>query len=214
MFLSDSEIDKLFPPADYPDIKRKAHEDRAFIARFREKILVPLSTDFPELFGDNILIKGRPISSIDNYAWAFTMAKSRLWGPGTFSSLGDGNEPSAIPYLDDNEIHMLVPVGELMNFGPGGGCAECEGTYAVRGKSDPDEMHFVCTVKCPIKKGEEVHFWYNDDCKQGAHYRRRGWKRKYLTPPNLPYRPHTLQQILLTRTVSSPLGWMTAVLAK
>ena len=135
-----------------------------FISKFHEEILTPLSKDFPELFGNHIFVKGRPIASRDNYAWALTMVASRTWGPEMFTSLGDKD---VLHYMKDEEIHVLSPVAELMNFGSGGGCIECEGWYAERGLSDPETMSFVCKITCPIKKGEEAKYWYNDDCKQG-----------------------------------------------
>lgn len=163
VFLNSSTLSRLYPPSDFPNIEHQATSDNIFFTNFHNIILQPLAKSFPSTFSPTITVRGNPILSLQNYAWAYAMISSRVWGGDTFEST---SVRSVVPYLHDSHLHMMSPVAELMNFGSTGGCIDCEGVYDNPGEPDPKRMSFVCKAECEVKEGEEVLFWYNDDCRQ------------------------------------------------
>lgn len=168
IYMGDEKMDEVYPPIEYPKLKVETKEDRMWAWEFHDKVLLPLSEEHPEIFGKDIMHKGKPILSSDNYIWASNMIASRYWG----ANFGDYPSGDLAPGRRNDELYHLAPVAELMNFGRQGGCVKCEGEYqggwftGVGSTLPKEKMHFVCRAWCSIKKGEEILYWYNDDCKQ------------------------------------------------
>lgn len=64
-------------------------------------------------------------------------------------------EQHEIPQADVVHSHsFLVPVADLINFGP----------PCTRGAYNAESQAFEIIATCPFRKGQEVTYWYSDDC--------------------------------------------------
>jgi SET domain len=136
-----------------------------------------LKGDYPELFETETY-------SLENFLWAFAMVNSRHWHlpiPGSLpkkikeepenhaplQGIGDQLPPASLPTEewildrgDASDTHImeahsfLAPVADLLNFGP----------PCTRGSYNAKTQSFELVATCPFLKGQEVTYWYSDDC--------------------------------------------------
>lgn len=151
---------------------RGIHKDiqEAYVA-----VMVVLKREYPELFLADTY-------SLNNFLWAFAMVNSRHWHlpipdlhkkpqaePENLApqqGIGDHLPPASIPTdawmseqgdTDDapTEAHsFLAPVADLLNFGP----------PCTRGSYNAKTQTFELIATCSFLRGQEVTYWYTDDC--------------------------------------------------
>lgn len=152
-----------------------------------ETVMVPLQKEHPAIFGSDDY-------SLENFQWAFAMVNSRHWylpipdlaEKHTIAveetEYGGYNEqvlPASQPTeewvreqgeqeTDDvikqdirgtiarpRDSHsFMAPVADLLNFGP----------PCTRGSYNDEKKAFELIATCPFLAGQEVTFWYSDDC--------------------------------------------------
>ena len=171
VYMGDEKMDEWYPPAEFPMLKRKLKDDREWVWHFSDKVLLPLRKEHPEIFGQGVVHKGKLVLSFDNYMWAASMVESRRWG----SSFEDYPGGLIVRGRKNGQLSHIAPVADMMNKGIKGECLTCDATYNSIGRDRGQEGHltltndqvsFVCRTWSPIKKGEEILYFYNDDCKQ------------------------------------------------
>jgi hypothetical protein len=136
-----------------------------------------LKGDYPELFETETY-------SLENFLWAFAMVNSRHWhlpipdsppkmvreepeNHAPLQGIGDQLPPASLPTEewildrgDTSDINILqahsflAPVADLLNFGP----------PCTRGSYNAKTQSFELVATCPFFKGQEVTYWYSDDC--------------------------------------------------
>lgn len=156
-------------------------------------IAKPLIDEHPDLFGPSVTGNKKNKKSGDNewmfsyekFQWAFAMVNSRHWqlpiedleatnrhqptdeseaSPPASSpteSWVKQNRGEKVDYkvreLERQAISgdsFLAPVADLLNFGP----------PCTRGSYDKDSQNFEIIASCSFQKGQEVTFWYSDEC--------------------------------------------------
>lgn len=156
------------------------------------EVVEKLIEQHPGLFGKDVLSDsgGEWMFSYQKFQWAFAIINSRHWQlpieefesdftePVTnriSSSIDEVVLPASTPTENwvqehgeidnktiDRSLHLLpptshsflAPVADLMNFGP----------PCTRGRYNKESHTFDIIATCNFKKGEEVTFWYSDEC--------------------------------------------------
>ena len=73
------------------------------------------------------------------------------WVRGQTDTRDDADETMEVPTSSHS---FLAPVADLLNFGP----------PCTRGKFNMETQSFEVVATCPFKQGQEVTYWYSDEC--------------------------------------------------
>lgn len=161
-----------------PDgVRRHARGIRKDIQEAYDSVVPVLKREYPDLFETETY-------SLSNFMWAFALVNSRHWhlpipglrkaakglenrAPVSLDGVGDQLPPASLPTdewmakrgdvgnVPPVKAHsFLAPVADLLNFGP----------PCTRGSYNSKTQAFELVATCSFLKGQEVTYWYSDDC--------------------------------------------------
>jgi hypothetical protein len=159
-----------------------------------DTVVQVLIRDHPDLFGPPPAVTDKQwMFSFENFQWAFAMVNSRHWQlpiedltphtnkegtqqPPPLSSDEQASPPADMPtdaWLQERgradapyngntqqkqqqrRVHsFLAPLADFLNFGP----------PCTTGRYNAESHTFEIVASCAFEKGQEVTFWYSDEC--------------------------------------------------
>jgi hypothetical protein len=166
-------------------VRRIVRAIQSDVKEMYDTVMVPLKQEHPTIFD-------KEDYSIEQFQWAFAMVNSRHWylpipdlNPQHVNSeeteyggyheqvlpasqpteewvreqgeqeSDDGVSQQDIRGVNSRDSHsFMAPVGDMLNFGP----------PCTRGSYNEDKKTFELIATCPFLAGQEVTFWYADDC--------------------------------------------------
>lgn len=158
-------------------VRRHARGIYKDIQEAYDAVVLVLKREYPDLFETETY-------SLHNFMWAFALVNSRHWhlpipgqrkgpkdlenrAPLSTEGVGDQLPPASLPTDEwmakrgdvgsvvPVEAHsFLAPVADLLNFGP----------PCTRGSYNSKTQAFELVATCFFLKGQEVTYWYSDDC--------------------------------------------------
>jgi SET domain len=155
-----------------PDsIRKTALQIQSEMTLMYDTVLTPLIQDHPDTLGP-ALNETDWYFSYPSFTWAFALVNSRHWSlplpplpapPLEGESLGQ--PPANMPVQDwldqgGKDVHalshqaFLAPVADLLNYGP----------PCTKSKYNIDKRAFEVIATCSFAPGQEVTFWYSDEC--------------------------------------------------
>lgn len=172
-----------------PGVRTVAWGIQQEIRDMYDSVLQVLIREHPDLFGpvtnNNINTvtsdEKKWMFSFEHFQWAFAMVNSRHWqlpisdlerpeAAGSKEATDEQEPPADMPTDIWTQEHgdaiggkekkaanshsFLAPVADLLNFGP----------PCTTGRYNAESHTFEIVASCSFKKGQEVTFWYSDEC--------------------------------------------------
>ena len=166
-------------------VRKLVREIQSDVKEMYETVMVPLREDHAAIFGTIGY-------SLEHFQWAFAMVNSRHWylpipelserhtraeesEYGGYEQVLPASQPTDefvrqqgeqdaddivaerhdVDSVSKRDSHsFMAPVADLLNFGP----------PCTRGKYNDETKAFEIIATCPYLAGQEVTFWYADDC--------------------------------------------------